>query len=972
MSLMTVKLARCPRLAITAFVIVTAGLLASADRAFAQESEASIIGVVTDASGGVVPGVTVTAASPALQVGQVSAVSDSAGAYRLSPLPIGTYSLTFELSGFETVKQAEIRLTVGFVAKVNIVMKIGALQENVTVSGASPLVDAVSTSATTQLTREALESIPGSRNSLISVLAIAPGVRGTIEVGGSALNEQATFRAFGQSGEPWNLVEGVYTNAPQTPGAGGGGASGGAGNYFDFNAFDESAISTLGNGAKTPTRGIQVVSVVKSGGNQLHGSGSYGQHLTGWQADNLDDQLVNQGVTSGNPWKIRRDASGELGGKVGNPRLWFYTAERKQQDQKQIAGAFKPNGDPAVQDQQATYYSEKLSYQMSKSNRLVGFYQRTYKWEVINASTLVAWERRQVQRTVPQTGKIEWQALRGQALFDIQYGGWTYRVDRFDVTHGTEADATLPGVSARDQVTLKQWGENPNVNSFVQPNRRHLRGTSSWYKPEWFGGSHQLDAGFDYLDTTTTRGNNLRNQQPYELVFQSGAPFQIQTQNSPISPLQITHYLGAYVQDRWTANNRLTLNLGGRFARDNGFVPASCRVPGPFTAAQCWDDKQMNIWSTFTPRVHVAWDLTGNAHDVVKFGWGRFVHMRLNEPEVQDLDPQAGATTVWRWHDNNTNGNYDAGEVNFDLNGPDYVSGASGATVFPNPNDTPPYTDEFSGSFEHQFKRGFAGRFTSIYSRYGNTLRLTNISRPPSAYSIAVTRPDPGPDGAAGTADDPGSTLTYWEYPASLAGAAFENYTRVNDPRADASYGSMEVALVKRFSKGWQFNGSYSATHINGDLGANTALGPDDNPNTEIRAANHLREWGVKLSGSYQLPYGVMVSANYDIRSGDPWTRTVRLTGGRTIPNFTLRAEPIGTRYLEQWRLLDMRLQKQVRLSASRKLDLRANIFNVLNSNNVLARQAQSGASFGLPIASGNGATIMQPRVMELAASFSF
>ena len=965
------KPARLTRLAITILLMLICGLL-SAPPAAAQGSEASILGTVADSSGGVLPGVTVTAASPALQVGQVTAVTDENGGYRLSPLPIGTYAVTFELPGFETVRQPDVRLTVGFVAKINIVMKVGTLTETITVSGTSALVDSVTTSATTQLTREALEAIPGSKNSLISVLAFAPGVRGTQEVGGSALNEQAQFRAFGQSGEPWNLLEGVFTNAPQTPGAGGGGASGGAGNYFDFNAFDESAISTLGNGAKMPTRGIQVVSVVKSGGNELHGGASYGQHLTNWQASNLDDELISQGVTSGNPWEMRYDVGGDVGGKVVSSKLWFYAAARQQEDKKQVAGAYKPNGDSVIQDQKAGYVTGKLSYQLSRSNRLVGFYQRTNKAEVVGADTLVAWERRQVQRTVPQTGKVEWQLLRGDAVFDVQYGMWTYQVDRFDVTHGVEADDVLPGVSARDAVTLRQWGENPNVNSFVIPDRKHLRGTASWYKPDWFHGAHQIDTGFDYLDTTTSRGNNLRNQAPYELVFQSGAANQLRTQNTPVEPLQVTHYLGVYVQDRWTIGRKLTLNLGGRFARDNGFVPSSCREEGMFAAAQCWDGAQMNIWYTFAPRLHAAYDLTGNSQNVVKFGWGRFIHMRLNEPEVQDLDPQASTTTVWRWRDSNGNGDYDPGEVNLNLNGADYLSGASGATIFPNPDDTPPHTDEFSGSFERQFLGGFAGRVTGIYSRYRNTLRLTNTMRPPSAYSSPVTRPDPGPDGVVGNVDDPGTTLTYWEYSRALQGADFEKYTRVNDPRADASYGSIELALVKRFADGWQFNGSYSATRINGDLGANAALGPEDNPNAEIQAGNHLWEWGIKLAGSYQLPYGVMASANYEIRSGDPWARTVRVTGGTTIPNFTMRVEPLGTRRLDQWRLLDMRVQKQFALPSSRKLNLRVNIFNVLNANTVLARQAQSGASFGLPIANNNGATIMQPRVMELAVTFTF
>ncbi|MCX6551877.1 MAG: carboxypeptidase regulatory-like domain-containing protein, partial [Acidobacteria bacterium] len=808
---MNSKFASPTRYVVLTLAILACGLLLHAPDARAQTSTASIVGTVTDKSGAIMPGVTVTAASPSLQVGSVSTVTDDKGEYRLSPLPIGTYSLTFELAGFETAKQSEIRLTVGFEAKINIAMSIGTVSETVNVSAVAPVVDASSTAATTQLTREALETLPGSRNSLISVMAFAPGVRTTQEVGGSALNQQATFRAFGQSGEPWNLIEGVFTNAPQTPGAGGSGASGGAGNYFDFNAFDESAISTLGNGAKTPTRGIQIVSVLRSGGNDFHGGVNYGQHMTEWQGDNLTQELIDQGVTSGNPWKTRYDLNGDIGGRAFTKQLWFYAALRKQQDLKEVAGAYQPDGDPMVENQEASYLSTKLSYQMTPSNRFVGFYQRTHKWETTGANQFTAWERRQVQRTVPETWKVQWQGtLRPSLVADLQFGNWTYVVNRFDVTHGIYPDSTLPGVSARDAVTTNLWGENPNVNSFVIPDRYHTRGTVSWYRPDWFYGNHQLDTGFDYLHTSTSRGDNLRNQPPYELVYQSGVPYQFRTQNTPAQPLQITTYLGMYLQDIWTIKKRLTLNLGARYARDNGSVPDKCREAAMFATAQCWDASQLHVWNTFAPRLHAAYDLTGDSKTVLKFGWGRFIHMRHNEPEVQDLDPLASVTTVWRWHDLNNDKAYQPGEVDLNPNGPDYVSGISGATTAANLADKAPVTDEFSASIERQFPKGLAARMTGIYSHNRKTLRLTNLARPPSTYSIPVTKPDPGPDGVVGNSDDTGTNLTYWEYSTSLAGAAYEKYTRINDSRADASYASFEFAVVKRLSNGWQFNGSVS------------------------------------------------------------------------------------------------------------------------------------------------------------------
>src|SRR5262249_42688382 len=157
--------------------------------ATAQQTAAAIIGQATDQSGAVLPGVTVTATSPALQVAEIVAITDARGEYRLTPLPIGTFTLVYTLSGFQTVRRESVRLTVGFVAQVDVKMQVGSLQESVTVSGASPIVDVTSAAPATMLTRETLELTPTSRNGIISLLAQVPSVRANLDVGGGTLGD---------------------------------------------------------------------------------------------------------------------------------------------------------------------------------------------------------------------------------------------------------------------------------------------------------------------------------------------------------------------------------------------------------------------------------------------------------------------------------------------------------------------------------------------------------------------------------------------------------------------------------------------------------------------------------------------------------------------------------------------------------------------------------------------------------------
>src|SRR5947209_6364828 len=282
---------------------------------FAGQQDAGIVGSVRDESGAVLPGVTVTVTGPALQVPSVVAVTDHRGDYRITPLPIGTYTIQYTLQGFEVARHEGVRLTVGFTAKIDVAMKVGALEETVTVSGSSPVVDTRSTTATTQLTRETIELLPTSRNGIVSILAQAPGVRTLRDVGGSSINQVPTYRVFGQAGEAYSTLEGVQTSVLQ-PG-------GGNANYWDYTTIEEASIRTIGSGAEVPSRGVNLTAVVKSGSNEFHGSGWLNETSSDLQSHNVDAKLASQGVQSGERLVSRHSYSADLGGRIIRDKLWF-------------------------------------------------------------------------------------------------------------------------------------------------------------------------------------------------------------------------------------------------------------------------------------------------------------------------------------------------------------------------------------------------------------------------------------------------------------------------------------------------------------------------------------------------------------------------------------------------------------------------------------------------------------------------
>ena len=248
-------------------------------------------------------------------------------------MPIGIYTVDYELSGFQTLRLSEIRLTAGFSAKLDQSMKIGALAETVTVSGQTPLVDVTQASTATTLETEALELIPSGTNGIVGFLAFVPGAQTNIEVGGSAITDTNIFVSNGQGGELWSLLEGVFAAASQTSASG---------THYNFNAIEEARVQTSANGADTPKRGMSVNLITKSGGNAFHGAAEYSFTNHSFESDNITDELRRQGVVSAPKLITRKDGGGQLGGKIIQDKLWFFADLRYRQVSREIPFAFAP------------------------------------------------------------------------------------------------------------------------------------------------------------------------------------------------------------------------------------------------------------------------------------------------------------------------------------------------------------------------------------------------------------------------------------------------------------------------------------------------------------------------------------------------------------------------------------------------------------------------------------------------------
>ena len=274
-------------------LVLAFGIVAmTAGAAFAQSvgaTNGAINGKVTDASASVMPGVTVTIASPSMQ-GVRTAVTNEEGTYRFPAIPPGDYKITYELAGFSTVVREGIRVGLGFTAAVNVELKIASLTESVTVSGQSPVVDVATTKTSTNFDSQQLAALPNARD-FWAILAAAPAIQmQRIDVGGSAAGTQTGYSTYDtKSDQHRPMVEGIVntegTNA--------------AGFYYDYGSVEEVSVTTGANAADMPWAGVMSQFIAKSGGNTYHGKIYADYENENIQSRNIDAAQIALGVKGG-------------------------------------------------------------------------------------------------------------------------------------------------------------------------------------------------------------------------------------------------------------------------------------------------------------------------------------------------------------------------------------------------------------------------------------------------------------------------------------------------------------------------------------------------------------------------------------------------------------------------------------------------------------------------------------------------
>src|SRR3954447_12091451 len=677
---------RCAIIGVSAFIS-----LAVVSAAFAQSvSSGTIEGTVKDESNAVLPGVAITVTSPALQVGQLVQVSDAAGQYRFVDLPAGTYRLKAELSGFSAAIREDLRLTVGFNARVDLTLKLGAVEEAVTVSGLSPVVDVSNTTASVAFTKEVLDSIPRGRD-LQNVFAMAPGVTQAVaDVGGSTMAQRQNLSSYGVLSQPKLQVEGMNITM---------GADQNTAIYFNDSTLEEVQIKTSGSDAEVSVPGISMVAIMKSGGNQFHGAYQASGEWPKLQSDNLNDALRAQGLTATSPLKNFYDVSADLGGRIIRDKLWFYGAYGRQAKKEGVLGfASAPGADGkylTADDPLADFetslaqVSMKLSYQLSKNNRLVYAWQRGTKAQPQNnADRFTPLESTRDYKNPTAIQKVELQSTLNPRVLINAVGGYSGYVTDYDAAR-SYARADAP--PRQDLATTPNTGAAP-LHQNKTRDRFQTEDSISFFPERSLLGKHELKTGISiYLDKSSDGySNNLAcNCVLYTDTIGGvpNTPSQIRIYNTPVVPADHDNTYAWYIKDSWRATGKLTINLGIRIERQHSFLPAqdyggARDWPTVFPGGSFPKIEVQNL-TRAVPRAGVAWNATSKS--VIKATVGLYNYM-LGDTYADAFNRNATANAVFNWHDLNGDRLYEPGEVNLDLNSTDFRSITAASNRIVNPD----------------------------------------------------------------------------------------------------------------------------------------------------------------------------------------------------------------------------------------------------------------------------------------------
>jgi outer membrane receptor protein involved in Fe transport len=871
-----------------AFVVCCAGW---AGVAGAQVSTGGVRGIVRDTTGGVLAGVTIEATSPA-RMGTAVAVTDAEGAYRFENLPVGVYTITFTLQGFATVKHEDVRVEVGRSVELDPPMSVSAVQETVTVSGDTPVVDTVHAGTSTNFNQEHLANIPTSRNQFFDVVPFAPGAKPT----SGALGSGSGFNIFGSDSQQNAFqYDGVDVSAP---------SFGGPFDWPSFDMMEELQVKAIGASAEfSGFQGGVINLVLKSGSNAWKGSAGFYGIWDPLVDNNTPDEEFPRHVDH------RLSYNYTLGGPIVKDRLWVrYSAEHVRWVRSDLGVP------PELPDRTRIWRPfVKVDARLSDKDQISAHYNDCRDWWGYGANKTTPPEAASVEVGEDPVVTARWTHIFGSAtLFELKTGGVFVRKDYIP----TSGDLDTPG-----HVDLATGNTSVNrafPNNRDNQNKMNINATLSHTATEFLKGTHEFKFGVQTApwNEASSRGAYASGQKLYDLA---GAPYYALTQEPYALGGRMRTY-GVFAQDDWTFSDRVTVNLGLRYDRVKSDVPELEQLDSHFqpTGITFPAVKDLITFDDVSPRLGVNVKLDREGKTVAKAHYGRYYN-KLVAPGFWEVSP--GNTLLSAFFYNPATRRYDVPYYTIDPK----------ANYGIDPNLSNQWTDQYYVGVERQIQSSFGVTAYFVVKKENNFIRLDDTG--------GVYAPQPFVDTFNGRTQ----TITVFNRTSPSAQSLFE-VTNRND--LDQDYKTFAIETNKRFSNRWQLQASYqwqrSLIYNRGNIasqGFNTlnrngyGRDPNDLINAYGRSAVDSRA-GVRLSGTWEAPWGIHVGARYYYDAGRPYGRIVNVRLNQGVR--PVLAEGRGVYLLPSLNDVGIRLDKDIGFgdaSAGRRVRLSLDLINLLNSD---------------------------------------
>jgi hypothetical protein len=898
-------------------VLITIALFAlAAEHAMAQRTTGEIEGTVADESGGSLPGVTLTLRGATVQSAGVAVVSAENGGYRFSNLAPGEYSVEAALEGFSTLKRDGVQVGVGATVTLNLGLKVGSLQEMITVTGDAPVINVSSAQVSTNYTKEWVESAPVRRFSFFDLINSAPGVSQTSTTSTSTTN--ATSMGSSVNDNSYQ-IDGTSLTAP---GAGGGWA------WPNTDAIQEIEVLQLGASAEYGNvQGAVFNIVTRQGGNEFHGDGNFY-----FMNDALTARNTTQAQDNGKPYYRQdfKDTTWQASGPAIRDRLWFFGSFQYQNNADAAPGL----GPEQATSSYAKRIFYKITYNITPSHRLMYGYHDDY-WGLPPGSTNPLVDQSTLTHNHgdnPTPNLVYTGTLSDRTYIEARLSGYFAK---------DSTDPIVPQSIGILQVTNQDTGAVTGGVTSLVTNKSWRRGMSfkySHYAPTLLGGSHDLKIGIQHddggLDNVTALNDTLN-------IFPVSGQAAFGTTQQPYSSGALINNTGAYIDDTYHVSN-VTFNLGVRFDHSTGgfqslpILDQLAHQTGQMSPAQ----NPLFTWNSINPRVGIDWKVTDAGTTVVKAHYGRY----SRGPLYNDfLAASPSITPSYTF------------SLDADGNRTNFVQTTSNANLQIDSSVKDPYTDQYLVQAEQQLSQDVGLQVNYVHKDGHNY--------PAWVDTTGVYTQVPYVDSVGSGAT--GNTVMVYDLTTPAANSIFMMtsvpgmYTRYDGLTAVVTQrlshnGSSTFSVVYSKSEGRLASSVGNPGAVQSQTSASFGRfpnGPNDFVNSDGLLAGD-RPWVAKVQFLYRLPLDIQVSTNIQYQTGRIWARTIRVNGLGFPSAPTILMDPLdGSKRLPDTKMADLRIQKSISLGKTSRADLFVDVLNLTNSGlyeNLLSRLG-TNAQYGLP-----------------------